>query len=85
MRVTNKNTDVSLAEFVDLITRPGSQPTLAALIDQLFGYSLAGSYLSTEISAPTGQVIALRDLYQMIQQDAGRRTRLAKAVRSVHQ
>ena len=80
-----KHEDVSFADFSTLIKQPHAQPTLARLIDRLFGYSLSGSHAHTEVTSATGQVIALAALYDMIQSDGGAKAGLRKSVHSLYQ
>jgi len=85
MNASKNDVDISLAEFLELIERPYSQPTIARLIDRLFGYSLSGSYSDTQVLSATGQIIALRDLYDLFQQDSALRASLRRAAHSLHQ
>ncbi|MEJ1968227.1 MAG: hypothetical protein WDN03_06245 [Rhizomicrobium sp.] len=79
MRTMPADFDTSLAEFLDLARQPYSQPTIAALLDRWFGYSLSGSYGSTEVRSVIGEPIDLRVLHQLIQSDRVRRQKLHDA------
>jgi hypothetical protein len=74
------DTWVSLDDFLEAIRQPYSQPTIAALLDRWFGYSLGGAHHSTEVLTTTGAHVDLKTLYQAIQSNALCRAGLAEAV-----
>jgi hypothetical protein len=73
VRSTNNpkgGTTLSLGEFLDLVRQPYSQPTIASLLENWFGYDVSGSHDATEVRSMTGQLVDLKKIYSDIQSNA---------------
>ena len=80
MSHVRSETEPTLSDFLDLVRQPGSQPTMARLLDEWFGYSLSGSFASTEVRSVVCEVVDLESLFRRVQNDTAHRMSLRVAV-----
>jgi hypothetical protein len=78
-RAPGPQAGLAYEDFTELVRQPYAQPAIAALLERWFGYFVAGSHRSTEVTATTGERIDLKALYAAIQSNASYRAGLHEA------
>jgi hypothetical protein len=61
--------EVSFHDFARLVSEAFSQPTIAPLLQEWFGYEIVGQGHVAVVHAPGGEAVDLRALHALIQSD----------------
>jgi hypothetical protein len=62
--------EVTFHDFARLVSEAFSQPTIAPLLREWFGYQIAGLGRAAVVHAPEGDTVDLRALHALIQGDS---------------
>jgi hypothetical protein len=61
--------EITFEDFRSLVSEPSSQPVVALLLKDWYGYEIDGQGRGTVVRSPDGQAVPLRLLHSRIQLD----------------